>query len=58
MIKSEQNKRDEKIKHLYLGGEIVRNIAARFGLSTAQINNILNRLLPERKERNKKRLDK
>jgi len=54
MIKSEQDKRDEKIKHLYLGGEIVRNIASRFGLSTQQVNNIINRLLPYRK----KRLDK
>ena len=54
MVKKEQDKRDEKIKHLYLGGEIVRNIAARFGLSTQQTNNILNRLFPDRK----KRLDK
>jgi transposase len=50
MIKSEQNKRDEKIKQLYLGGESVRMIAARFGLSTQQINNIVNRFFPERKK--------
>jgi len=54
MIKSEQDKRDEKIKSAYLRGEKVRMIAAYFGLSTQQINNILNRLFPERK----KKLDK
>jgi len=58
MIKKEQDKRDEKIKYLYLGGESVRMISSRFGLSTAQTNNILNRFFPERKEKNKKRLDK
>ena len=41
MIRSEQNKRDKKIIHLYLGNESVRNLAARFGLSTQRIHQIL-----------------
>lgn len=54
MIRSEQEKRDNKIKEAFLRGERTRSIASYFGLSTQQTNTILNRLFPERK----KRLDK
>lgn len=50
MIRNEQAKRDKKIIDLYLGGETSRMLAARFGLSTQQINNILNRGIAKRKK--------
>jgi hypothetical protein len=54
MIRSELEKRNKKIIEAYKKGEIPRMLAARTGLSTQQINNILNRLIPDRN----KRLDK
>jgi Mor family transcriptional regulator len=41
MIKSEQNKRDAKIKKTYEEGKSVRVIAGLFGLTTQQTYNIL-----------------
>ena len=41
MIKSEQNKRDEKIIEAYLSGESVRMVGARFGLTTQRIHQVL-----------------
>lgn len=54
MIKSEQDKRDRRIRKLYLEGKTKREIALKFGLSTQQIYNIL----VYKPEEDKKRLDK
>lgn len=50
MVRKEQEKRDKKIVEAYNSGEKVRSLSAFFGLSTQQINTILNRYIPERKK--------